>query len=251
VSEDGIISRVPANLLFRHRFGCPQVDLTWPDNSKPTKKKVAKKKTAKKATSKSKAVDRKMTCQLDDSCALPHFGRFEDQRNYADIRCAWNEQGLFFDVQVQTKTQSTWCRASQILESDCVMIWIDTRSTQSIHRASRFCHWFLFMPEGGGPDDKSPMATMLKINRAKEDPKTFQMFRPCIDAQSTHDGYRMTFFITEKCLTGWDNGEHRQIGFNYLIKDRELDNQSLAVGDDFPIYSDPSLWHVMELNKQQ
>ena len=241
MNEESVLDRIPASMLFQHRMRVPRVEHQWPDPNQSRGKKKASKADSKKASS--------LTCELDAGCNLPHFGRFDGERSFARFACGWNPSGLFFDVEVTGKTQPLYCRPGQVLQSDSVLIWIDTRAMSDVHRATRYCHWFAFLPTGGGDDGKSPFGTMLKINRAKEDPATFQMFRPCIDTQLRHDGYRMTWFVSGKCLGGWDQGEHRQIGFNYLIKDNELDNQSLSVSEEFPVYSDPSLWQVLELSR--
>ncbi len=214
-----VFERVSSNLLFRHRFSCLPTDGKWKKSGKP----------------------------LSEDHEIPHFGRFEGQEKFADFRVGWTAEGLFFDVTVRGKSQSVWCRSTQILESDAVLVWIDTRNTQSIHRASRFCHWFVFLPAGGGSQRNTPMGSMLKINRAKENPKTFQMFRPCIFAKTNASGYRLQFFIAGSALTGWDTQDHQTLGFNYLVNDRELGTQTLATGSEFPISSDPSLWHSIRL----
>ena len=217
--SDDVVDLVSPNLLFRHRIPCAQTTEKW------TKKGV----------------------KLDAKHQLAQFGQFEGQNTFAQVRAAWSPEGLFFDVTVTGKTQSIWCRTTQILESDSVMIFVDTRNTQSIHRASRFCHWFVFLPTGTGSQKNAPGATMLKINRAKEDPKTFQAFKSNLNCKVNPDGYHLQFFIAGQSLTGWDTDEHRQLGFNYLVNDRELGEQTLAAGTDFPITSDPSLWNTLQL----
>ena len=235
MNDDTVLDRVPAAMLFQHRVRAPHVAMEWPE---PRGRKV------KAAPAKPKG---ELACQLEPHCRLPHFGRFDGERTYADVRCAWNPTGLFLDIEVTGKTQPLYCRPGQVLDSDGVLIWIDTRATTNVHRATRYCHWFALMPTGGGDDQQAPFSTMLKINRAKEDPATFQMYRSCQQVQLRHDGYRMTCFISGSCLNGWDNGEHRQLGFNYLLKDNEFDEQSLSVSEEFPVHSDPSLWQVLEL----
>ena len=217
--DHSVIDHVSPNLLFRHRIPCQSVKQGWSKKGLP----------------------------LDESHQLPAFGTFEGQSRFADFRMGWSAKGLFFDVTVSGKTQSLWCRTTQILESDRVMVFVDTRNTQSIHRASRFCHWFVYLPSGVGAQNDSPGGTMLKINRAKEDPKSFAAFKPYAVCKTNRSGYRIQFFIADVALTGWDSGEHRQIGFNYVVFDREKGEQSLASGSDLPTTSDPSLWHQLQL----
>ena len=46
---------------------------------------------------------------------------------------------------------------------DCMSVyanvWIDTRNTQNIHRAGRFCHRFAFLPVGAGGKPDVRLAT--------------------------------------------------------------------------------------------
>ena len=66
------------------------------------------------------------------------------------MRAAWSEAGLAFSVRVEGKKHPSWCRETKLEDSDALQLWIDTRDTHNIHRASRFCHRFIFLPGGGG-----------------------------------------------------------------------------------------------------
>ncbi len=211
----------PSTLLFRFACPCNQTDQVWSTAG----------------------------FELSNEYRLPHFGNMDGQASFADVRAAWSAAGLFFDVEVFNKHQSLWCRPTQMLESDRVMFWIDTRDMHGVHRATRFCHWFLVMPIGGGSDGKQPQATMLKINRSKEDSPTLNQYRQLAATRITPDGYRLLVHLPKSCLNGWNPNEHRRLGFNYAIKDRELGFQTLAVGPELPIEENPSLWQTLELAK--
>src|SRR5262245_5456486 len=107
-------------------------------------------------------------CALDEDCRLPHFGELDGAPMLADVRAGRSEQGLVFNLRVEGKRHSPWCRALQLDASDGLHLWIDTRDTHNIHRASRFCHRFVFLPCGGGARGDDPVAGQLTINRAKE-----------------------------------------------------------------------------------
>ncbi len=184
---------------------------------------------------------------LDDDYRLPTFGMMEGQPQFASICAAWSPDGLAFDVTVRGKKHPLKCQATRVTESDGVQIWIDTRNMQSVHRASRFCHWFVYLPTGGGANHAQPWGTMLKINRAKEDAKSFQMFKSQAASKIGSDGYRLTFLIPGAALTGWNSDEHRRIGFNFAVVDNELGWQTLAADFRLPIAENPSLWHTLEL----
>jgi hypothetical protein len=216
--SNSIVSQVPKNLLFRYRIPCRKYD--GKSNSK---------------------------FDLSTDFQLPNLGAFEGQVHFAEIRAGWNEEGLFLSAEISGKDQSLWCRETQLLDSDGVQVWIDTRDTHNVHRASKFCHWFLLMPSGGGPKNDQPKASMLKINRSKDDTPTINRMKLDVQAKVKKNGYKLTCFIPAAALHGWDTNDHRNIGFNYAVVDREMGWQTLAIGPELPISEDPSLWQTLQL----
>ena len=130
-----IASQIPKNLPFRYRIAC---------------KKVSGKLTVGKS--------------LNESYKIPDLGSLDEQSSFGDVRIGWSESGLLIQVAVTDKTKSLWCRETAILESDGLQVWIDTRDTHNIHRASKFCHWFVMLPTGGEGKKNASISTMLKIN---------------------------------------------------------------------------------------
>lgn len=216
--SNAIVSRIPKNLLFKYRVPCRRYDGNWTDN-----------------------------LRLQKEYRLPSFGNFEEQLEFADVRMGWNKSGLFLNVLVKGKKKTLWCRSTKLLESDGLQLWIDTRNTQNIHRASKFCHWFLLLPAGAGSSQDQPLATMLRINRAKEDPPAFNPKGICIAATAEPTGYTTTAFIPANSINGWNTDDQRDLGFNFAVIDRELGWQTLAAGPELPINEDPSLWHTLHL----
>ena len=131
---------IPARSLFRFSVSCRKREPIW--TSKGT--------------------------GLDESYCLPRLGELEGGKILADVRAAWSAQGLAFAVRVEGKKQAPWCRESRPDDSDGLRVWIDTRDTHNVHRATRFCHQFIFMPTGGGRNLEEPVAEQLLIHRARE-----------------------------------------------------------------------------------
>ncbi len=212
------VSQIPLNLGFRYRIPCRKTTKKWSE---------------------------KFTLSADYQ--LPHFGKFEVQNNFADWRAAWSDQGLFFHIIISGKQQSLWCRQTAILESDGVQVWVDTRDTHNVHRATRFCHWFIALPQGGGSTHTKPLASMLKINRAREDSPSMGSKQLKMSTKKKADGYELKLFIPAASLNGWNLEDHRNLGFSIAVVDRELGWQTLAAGPELPIMEDPSLWHTLSL----
>jgi len=187
---------------------------------------------------------------LEPEYRLPSFGELEGKKLFADLRVAWNNQGLSFQLGVQGKSQRAWCRATRADDSDGLQVWIDTRDTQSIHRASRYCHRFVFLPFGDGPGLQSPVARWLPINRAKEGPQAVPPAALRVHREKRNDGYSLEAHVPAAALTGFDPEEHPRLGFTYAVLDRELGWQTFSVGPELPFMEDPSLWGTLELTRQ-
>ena len=184
---------------------------------------------------------------LDAKFRLVGLAELEGRSVPAEVRAAWSEEGLAFTVLVQGKQQPPWCRASKAEDSDGVQLWIDTRDVHNVHRASRFCHRFIFLPTGGGNRLERPVAQWLPINRAKEHPRAIRPELLQVMGKPQKGGYVLDFLLPAEALTGFDPQEHPQIGFTYAIIDRELGEHTLGVGSPMPYQEDPSLWATLEL----
>jgi hypothetical protein len=185
--------------------------------------------------------------RLEPRYRLPGFGELDGKHDFADVRCAWNPDGLALNVRVAGKRQSLWCRATQPGASDGLRIWIDTRDTHTIHRAGRYCHQFFFLPCGDGPELRDPVARSIPINRAKENPRLVTPSDLAVRSQLTGDGYLLQAHVPSAALTGFDPVEYPRLGFFYAVVDRELGWQTFGAGTEFPFAEDPSLWGTLEL----
>ena len=189
---------------------------------------------------------------LPEKYTLPCFDRLDEsppdeKKSWAEVRLAWNAEGLMLNLFVTGKQQAPWCRVSRIEDSDGIAVWVNTRSSSQIHRASRFCHEFRFLPLGDGTQMKQPIARQFEIKRANENAKVASEFPPQIRSQCHSEGYALQAFVPAKRLSGFDPEEHPQIGFHFIVSDRELGSHAMTLGDAFPTDADPSLWSTLEL----
>ncbi|HUE72188.1 MAG TPA: hypothetical protein VMP01_14990, partial [Pirellulaceae bacterium] len=145
------------------------------------------------------------------------------------------------------KSQPPWCRDSRIEDSDGLQVWIDTRNTQNIHRAGRFCHRFALLPVGTGKSLSEPLAALLAINRAKESPREIPRGSVHVRSQTHRGGYTLEAFISGDALTGFSPVDQPQLGFFYAVVDKELGLQTFSLGPEFPFDDDPSLWGTLQL----
>lgn len=162
-----------------------------------------------------------------------------------DLRMAWNPRGIAIQWELSGKTQRVHADFTQPTVSDGLQVWIDTRNTQTIHRASRFCHHFCLL----ATDDthESPTIVQLPVARASEDAKVHPASAFRIDQQRHPQGYRLQAWLPAEVLTGFDVETCSQLGFSCLLVDRELGLIPFTIGIEFPIANDPSLWQTLDL----
>lgn len=184
---------------------------------------------------------------LGNEFLLPHFAELDDAPKRVEVRCGWNERGLVFSTQVSGKSQTPWCRENRIEDSDGFFVWIDTRDTHNIHRASRFCHQFVFLPTGGGHRLDEPVAEILPINRARENPKPPRHGLLQAHHHKLRDGYRLDCHIPAEALTGFEPTDHPKLGFHWTVIDREIGEHTFCCPQGLPYREDPSVWGTLEL----
>ena len=172
------------------------------------------------------------------------------ERPFAEVRMAWSPKGLAFNAEVKGKKQLPWCRDSRLEDSDALEVWIDTRATHNIHRASKYCHRFVFLPAGGGRQASEPIADQLLINRARENARPVRPRELQCVSQVQKTGYRLSAFVPATALEGYDPANYRSLGFTYAVRDRELGLATFASGAGFPFEEDPSCWATLELAEQ-
>jgi hypothetical protein len=184
---------------------------------------------------------------LPETALVNSHAQLDGGLSFAEVRLGWNEFGLAVQVEVKGKEQSPVGDSGTAKSSDGLSLWIDTRDSRASHRASRFCHQFLFLAAGGGPDKDEPFLTQVKINRAQQDAPLANLADIPFRGRHTRTGYRLEAFLPATALSGFDPEQHPRLGVYYAVRDRELGDQFLSVGWEFPFSDDPSLWGVLEL----
>jgi hypothetical protein len=184
---------------------------------------------------------------LPETCRLDNFAGMDGQRNFADVRLAWNDLGLGLQVEVAGKENAPVGDVNRPRASDGITLWIDTRDARTSHRASRYCHQFHFLPAGEGTERDEPAFVQTKINRALKDAPISPASAVPFRAERKTNGYCLEAFLPAAVLHGFDPEQNPRLGVCYLVHDNELGDQVLSVGTDFPIAEDPTLWSVLEL----
>jgi hypothetical protein len=184
---------------------------------------------------------------LPESSRLPSLRELDSLSDFADVRLAWNQQGFGISVDVRGKTKGLKCSMEAPTSSDGITIWVDTRHTPGMHRATRFCHQFQLMPSGGGRRNAEPVVIEIPLARAREQVAPRDLSRIRLQSEFKRDGYWLDAWIPADVFVGYDPANSSRLGFHYQVQDSERGIQTLAVGTEFPVASDLSLWQTLEL----
>ena len=190
-------------------------------------------------------------CKLPETHRVVSSSDLAGMPDWADVRCAWSLRGLavVFECPDPPRPRAGLARMD---------VWIDTRNTRNIHRATRFCHQFRleFDPTVTIGRKRSPNETMapgaelsqIRINRALADAPVADRTSVYTDLlNGKNGGFRLALFLTHDALNGFDPEVNRSLGFAYRLAAPGLPMQRLGPGQEFPVAEDPSLWTVLQL----
>lgn len=185
---------------------------------------------------------------LPDESILPCLStELAGDEKFAQVRLALGQDALFFQADVQGKKQLPWCRQSRLEDSDGLHIWIDTRNSRDVHRATKYCQRFAFCPMGRGPKADLPFAGWAPINRARETQSPPADDLMSIRARVADGRYRVVAALHFDALPGIDLQDFPTVGFYFAVIDRELGWQALALQPELPVMENPSLWAQLQL----
>ena len=185
-----------------------------------------------------------------DEYRLPALVEIEDEAPFADAYAAWNEDFLFAAFDVPGRRTRLECDSAAWWKKDGIRLCVDTRDARDIKRATRFCHFFYFLPTGGGTSGKRPLAGLHRMSRAKEPPPAVDVSLIKLGVQADRRGYSLEVAIPARCLNGWEPAEHPRLGLFYKVRDTQLGDQHLTVDDDLGWNVDPSTWATAVLARE-
>jgi hypothetical protein len=184
---------------------------------------------------------------LPESSTLPDLAELEGGKSWARVRVGWNPRGLGFAVLAEGVSDEQLERGRQEGFA-AVELWIDTRDTRDIARATRFCHRFTVdIERGKGREDLEIRAAHRPVARAKAEPPLCRSELIAARAKLNRNGWLLEVFLPAEGLNGFDEETNRRLGFAYRIADFVRDDMYFSVGRDFPVAENPSLWSTLEL----
>ena len=212
---------VPPSFLFQYQLSVPRID------DLPRKKGRG--------------------LQLPDTARVFVPATMNDGVERLDVRLAWNPDGLGMELNVRGKKLEISGRRSDLKHSDYVLVFIDTRQTANVHRATKFCTALQILPSDEATHDQ-PTAQFIDIaqqrgTHCEQDAKSV-----VLAVELVNDGYRLELWIPAAQMPGFSEApEIGHLGFYVVVEDTELGQLPLSIGDDFPIAHDPSTWLQLNL----
>jgi hypothetical protein len=173
---------------------------------------------------------------------LPDLGQIDGEPPFGAVWACWNEEGIAIACRVENKSTPLRCNPKSFWRGDNLRLCTDMRDTRNIHRASKHCQQFFFLPTGGGKSGRDPVAGSAAINRARQSAPIVPPGQIPVAARVTRTGYALEALVPAAALYGFDPTEHPRIGFYYILEDADHGQQFLTVGDDLYWHIDPSTW---------
>lgn len=164
-----------------------------------------------------------------------------------DVRLAWNPNGLAMELAVHGKKQEISGRQHDLKHSDYVSVFIDTRHTANVHRATQFCTALRIFPSDEAFNDQ-PTVQFVDLAQQSGTRRAQDAKKVVLAVASLSDGYRLELWIPAAQMPGFaETPEIGHLGFYVVVEDTELGVLPLSIGDDFPITHDPSTWLQLNL----
>ncbi len=184
---------------------------------------------------------------LPTSCALPELTQLDGRHSWAEIRVGWNPRGLGVAV-LATGISDLQLALDRPEGFADVQIWVDTRDSRNVSRATRFCHRFAaHLALRGGRKQLAVQVAQKPIARAASESPLCPVDLIASRCELSQAGWLLELFLPSQALHGFDPETNRRLGFAYQISDHVREDQFLGIGRDFPLGENPSLWSTLEL----
>jgi hypothetical protein len=183
---------------------------------------------------------------LPASCLLTDLSSLDGRSSWASVRVGWNPGGLGIAVLAALAPGNSPADRPEGFAN--VNLWIDTRDTRNVSRATRFCHRFAaHLTLSRDRKGLSVQVDQRPIARAVADAPMGDHSLITSRTELTRSGWMLEMFLPAAVLNGFDPETNRRLGFAYQVSDHLREDQFLGVGRDFPLGENPSLWATLEL----
>lgn len=185
---------------------------------------------------------------LPDSSTLPDLSQMEDGKSsWARVKVGWNPQGIGVAIRAEGRRAATASSGQMPDGFANINVWIDTRDTRNVSRATRFCHRFTAKLSLRRGKEIVVEVAQRPIARAIADAPICRPEVIVTRAELVQGGWFLELFIPSQALQGFDPETNRRLGFAFQVGDLDQDFISFPVGREFPLGENPGLWSTLEL----
>jgi len=174
---------------------------------------------------------------------IPNMSKYLKEEKFADIYMGWNEEGIYFFVDVKKRLEEVFSKNYR--RGDSIELFLDTRCLKS-NFITKYCHHFVLFAE---KVDGYHVKEVTKFRGddihkiAKEEDFDIKVF---LDKNS----YSMKIFIPKRCLYGYDVKNFKKMGFTYRVNRYLKESQNFSASDlEFNFEKFPFLWGEANLIK--
>lgn len=187
--------------------------------------------------------------KLSDQHQLFVPSTLNETPTFADIFAGWNSDGLGIKFCVNGKPAAPSGDSKHLGLSDAILLWLDTRPTGDVQRATEYCHHFAVFPA----DERAkgePSISQQPMAQQRSSRIEFNAKQMSLRSHTTETGYELEIWIPAIQLHGFrEVSEIGRLGFHCIVKDSHLGDQSFHLSGDFPTGYNPSTWITLELQQ--
>jgi hypothetical protein len=178
---------------------------------------------------------------------LPDLTAIEGKPGYAKVYAGWSPEGLSLALHVPNK-KKVHCDLRNLLRGDGLILWLDTRDSRMVHRATQYCHSLRVYPRGPKPSDRTPVIQRQRVTWQPElQPPKFDEKKMKAATFVGKGFYNLELFMPSDSLHGYAPEECARLGLFVQVVDHEHGEQFWPCPAPLPFWQDPSLWAAVEL----
>jgi len=179
---------------------------------------------------------------------LPPLGELAGEPDFAQYYLAWNGGGLYLALEVPKQARVVVNRRNPAA-ADALEIFLDTRATQTSHRATQFCYHFVVLPAGGGSDRTQAEVRQVPIRRALQRARLADPGDLEVASELRQDGYSLELALRSEALHGYEPEPGARMALAFILHDIQRGRRFWGTAPEFPHARDPSTWSLIELQK--
>lgn len=205
---------------------------------------------------------------LSGDYQLPGLGELERLSEFAEVRLGWHERGLAVQVGMR-KAATTANRGGSVAgvgattlpvgraadshaNARTIELWIDTRNTRNVHRATKYCHRYrVTLADPQTSSHGQPTVIGEPIPQARENVPVADHKGVRVEQESDDHGLSVRIWFPADRLNGFDPAENPRLGFFYRVRDPLHGEQTLSAARGLPIEQDPSIWQTLALQASE